>query len=117
MQLSVGSRLWQFNRNRCVYRRDENGRPHGNPIWREHWEQVEIIGETSQSWILPWNKKIPKKQLPEGYVLDESEINRQAYIVENSSRIAQRVQAIQDPDLLMQVAKLIGYEPSCLTND
>lgn len=105
----VGGFVWIFDINVRKYRRDENGRSFGGPIWREHWVRHEITGETSRSWITNRNKKIPKSG-GRGIAFCEEDIDRAAFVEENRYRIGQAVGAIRDYDLLKKVADLIGYK-------
>lgn len=126
-ELKVGSKLWQFDHNRRVYRKDANGISTGGPIWREHWKPVEVVGETRVSWLisssganLRYANKVPKKEFrdgkcPSGYALSEESINREAWVHDNAWHIGQAVTRCQDYDLLKKVADLFGYkdkEPS-----
>lgn len=109
-ELKVGSKIWRFSENRRIYRKDAQGRSYGGPIWREHWQQVEITGETSRSWILR-DKKIPKKgPLPWGYALDEQTIDRAAWVHDNSYLISVEVARERDYDKLQQIAAIVGYK-------
>lgn len=101
--------VWVFDSNRRVYRRDEDGRPYGGPIWREHWRRHEIVGETTRSWITKHGTKIPKKG-GYGIAFTEEEIDRAAYIQDNRHRIADRVLRLDDHDTLKRIAELVGYE-------
>lgn len=101
--------VWLFNVNRRVYRQDENGRSTGGPIWREHWQEHEIVGETSQSYITKWGMKVPKKG-GEGIAFDAAEIDRLAYVHDNRHNIADAVQRCVDYDTLVKIAEIIGYK-------
>lgn len=50
--MKVGDHLWHFDRDRLIYRRDENNRSVGAPIYREHFVQYTITGETKLSWLV-----------------------------------------------------------------
>lgn len=107
--VEVGCAVWVFDINLRKYRRDENGRSVGGPIWREHWQRQEIVGETRRSWITNYGKKIPKAGA-RGIAFSEEEIEREAFVHENSHKIAFEVQQIKDHELLKKVAELIGYK-------
>lgn len=100
---------WIFDQNRRVYRRSKDGRSFGSPIWREHWRKVEIIGETSRSWLTDVDGKIPKKG-GHGIAFSHEDIDKAAF-VQNSWRIADAVRSCRDYDALRKVADAIGYEP------
>lgn len=104
-------RVWVFDYNRRVYRQDEQGRSlHGSPIWREHWREEEVVGETSRSWITRLGRKIPKSGGP-GIAFSEEEIERAEYVHENRHLIADQVRMLTDHDKLCQIAKIIGCKP------
>lgn len=111
----VGMKLWRWNENRRVYGRDpETGRPTGSPIWREHWEPCEIIGETLRSWLVgsPYMKtwadmerkadKVAKKDFPGKYATSEEDIEKAAF-VEGRFRLAEKVRYCTDYDTLKKV--------------
>lgn len=103
----IGMKVWRFDQNRRVYAKDGNGRPvGGRPIWREHWRQLEIVGETSRSWLVGaalWRAdKVPKKNWPGEYAFSEEEIDRRGY-VEDRHRLVRRVQDCRDYDTLKKI--------------
>ncbi len=109
-KVGVGSPVWIFSENRRVYRKDGVG---GGPIWREHWRQDKIIGETSRSWIVgqgSWEQKIPKKGPWHGVAFSEKEIDQAAYVHDNRHRISDAVGRLQDYACLREIAELVGYE-------
>lgn len=108
-QVSIGDPVWVFDINVRKYRKDENGRSFGGPIWREHWRQQEIVGETRRSWITNCGTKIPKSGA-NGVAFSLEEIEREAFIQENRHRIADGVRGVKDYDLLKKIADLIGYK-------
>ena len=55
----LGQTVWVFNENRRVYNKDANGRSVGAPIYREKWIETTITGETTRSWIVSKDIKIP----------------------------------------------------------
>lgn len=50
--MKVGDTLYRFDVNRRVYRKAENGRSTGSPIYSEHFEPRTIGGETKLSWLI-----------------------------------------------------------------
>ena len=110
--MSKPEKVWVFDENRRVYRKDKDGKSLGaGPIWREHWREMKITGETSRSWITEWDRKIPKKGFNPRFVcFSEEEIDRNAWIKENRNKIARVIERHNDYDLLQKVAQLIGYK-------
>ena len=100
--------VWIFDSSRRVYRRDENGRAIGGPVWREHWVGHEIVGETSRSWITEFGRKVPKKG-GYGIAFDAAEIDRQEYIHKHRCKIADAVRRCDDYYTLRQIAEMAGY--------
>lgn len=105
----IGKTIWIFDENRRHYRKDENGRSLGSPIWREHWVAYEVIDETPRSWILRHShRKVPKKG-GYGIAFSIKEIDRLEFITVHRRKIADKVISL-DYDKLKQVADLIGYK-------
>lgn len=98
---------WVFDVNRRRYKVDENGKSTGGPIWREHWAKVEIVGETSRSWVTSYGRKIPKSG-GSGIAFSEEDINRMAF-VEQRWAIANKVRYCTDYETLKQIADAVGY--------
>ena len=98
---------WVFDINKRVYRRDENGKPiGGGPIWREHWRETKIVGETKVSWITEWGKKIPKKG-GRGICFSERELDEAAWVQENRVRLSNAVMSLSDFATLKAVSEIL----------
>ena len=104
MEPHIGMKVWAFDVNNRVYKRDENGKASGGPIWREHWVPMEIVGETSRSGLVgpEWAKKHPeratkiaKRDWPGSLAVSEADIDRRAF-VETRYAIGRRVQNCTD---------------------
>lgn len=107
----VGMTVWKYNPNKRVYQFDANGRAVGSPIWRESWELLKIIGETSRSWIIgpEWmasdlgrGEKIAKREWPGSIALSVEDIDRRAF-VEKAHQLARRVGNCKDYDTLKKI--------------
>ena len=102
-------RVWVIDYNHRVYRRDPvTGHTFGNPIYREHWVEHTIVGETRVSWISSrWKAKIPKKG---GYDIAFSleEVDQKVFIHEQAHLIGARVSSLKDYHLLKKIADLVG---------
>ena len=114
----IGDPVWYFDENHRVYERDENGRSHGGPIWREHWRPAEVVGETRVSWIIGAGTdkrkyeitRIKKKDWPGGLALSQDDIDRREFIA-GSHRIGSRIFACRDYDTLKAISDLLDdYE-------
>ena len=101
-------RCWIFDINRRVYNRDENGKSSGGPIWREHWKEVEIIGETKISWITDYGKKIPKKG-GHGICFSVSELDEKAWVHENRHKIASKITYLDSFEKLQKISEIIKF--------
>lgn len=119
----IGRRVWVFDPNRTVYRRDASGKAIGCPIWREHWRPAIICRETPKFWLVGHGldhdvtlsrclAKLPKKgELPNDVVFDEAEIDRRMWVTKHRLLLANKIRAIECPDTLRKIAELIGFEP------
>jgi len=105
----IGETVWIFDENNRVYKKDENGKSYGGPIWREHWRPLEIVGETRVSWLTKYGHKVPKKGGYK-YCFSEQEINERSYVIANKYKISEIILKL-DYGQLKRVAELIGYEP------
>lgn len=103
-------RCWTLDSNRRAYRKDESGKPFGSPLHRGYWKEVQIVGETSKSWILSNDKKIKKSGDP-NFVFSEEEVEDRIFVGENRIAISNAVRDIYDAETLKAIAKLIGYAP------
>lgn len=112
MEPYVGMRLWEFDDCRRVYRKDASGRSVGSPIWREHWKEVFIVGETRVSWLVgpEWCRnqlnradKLPKKSFPGIYAVSDEDLERRSWVVENCHRLSEAVRSCKDYDVLKTI--------------
>jgi len=114
MEPHIGMKVWAFNVNRRVYERDANGKAMGGPIWREHWEPMFVVGETTQSWLIgsEWMKdrpdthhragKVAKKDWPGSLATSEVDIERAAF-VKQRHKLARRIEACRDYETLKAI--------------
>lgn len=115
--LKIGSTVWLFNVNRRVYaKRDGHG---GGPIYRHHFEPLEIIGETRVSWLCgpAWSpRKVNKKTMETagGYGLSthvfasQQEVDDACWIHENKPAIERAVRTCQDAAILRHIDGVLG---------
>jgi hypothetical protein len=100
-------KLWYFDENRRIYERDTKGNVIGPPIWREHWHEVAIIGETSRSWIISYtNDKVPKKSFPGKYAVSQEQIDRLEF-VSKRYQLSRRIDQCRDYETLQEIKKLL----------
>jgi hypothetical protein len=99
----IGDTIWLFDINRRVYAPDKSG----GPIWREHWRPVEIVSETSRSYVTKYGERCPKKgRDPNVWVWSQAEIDR-AEIVQGSWAIANDVRGCRDADKLLAIRSIL----------
>lgn len=111
----VGMTVWVYDENHRVYKRDENGRACGGPIWREHWRPMEIVGETSRSWLIgmpglhpKWADKVPKRNFPPPNVAtSQDQIDRREFVIESRYHLSRRVAECSDYETLKGVSDLL----------
>jgi hypothetical protein len=130
-QLKIGDSVWIFDSNHRVYPKPEPGHSYagGGPIYREHWRERFIIGETSRSWLIgyrrdgtPVHSRIKvAKTLPgsihcsgRGYgpskiAYSWTEVEADVWAHGHRYPIVRMVERC-DGETLKQVAALIGYE-------
>ena len=94
--------IWQFDVNRRVYLDGRSG-----PSYRHHWHKVNVVGETTVSWILSSGKKVKKSN-----TFSDSDVEDQIYIHDNKYKIADLVQRIDDADILRAVDAIVRPNPS-----
>ena len=111
----VGDSIWVFDINHREYRRDANGRSAGGPIWRKHWVERRIVGETSRSFDLGYYGKCPKKRDATDkhtFAFSIAEIDQIEWAEEHGREIARLVQYGRfSIEQLKQIAEIIGYKP------
>lgn len=104
--------IWVYDGNRRVYNRDENGKAIGSPIYRESWNKYKVISETTRSWVLEYNKKVPKK--PEkwqkhAFAFSEQELEDLIWVDEYAYKISEAVRGA-DVGTLKKIAELMDGE-------
>ena len=115
---AIGDSIWRFDQNRRVYTQREPGKySSGAPIWREHWERMEIVGETRVSWLVGYGAKgrvlhKVRKASPtlRGWAFDDAEIDRLAWVEANVYKLSRAVQDCRDYTTLQRVAEVLRFE-------
>lgn len=122
MSIGIGSTLWMFDINHRVYSAPQPGRLYGVIIWREHWRQMEVVGETRVSWLVGWPGsaatrrdvgRLPKSafrdgKCPRGWALSAEHIDELAWAEEHRHKLADRVHRCDDPRVLRAVWAALG---------
>jgi hypothetical protein len=106
----IGKIIFKYDCNLRYYNRDSDGKSHGAPIYRKSFREHEIVEETSKSWVDRWDNKIPKKG-GHGIAFSEEELDNLFYVHDNQYEISEAVRNVPY-EKLIQVAAVIGYEPS-----
>lgn len=105
--------VWIFDQNRRVYPPTPSGHKwasSGPPIYREHWVKHEVVDETKRSYVTKYGTKVPKTG-GRGFALSEREVDLDVWLHDNRHKICRQIEMMQDAELLMKVAELIGYQP------
>lgn len=115
----VGMKVWTFDQSHRVYARDAKGKAIGGPIWREHWVPLEIVGETSRSWLVghEWARKNPERATkiakaawPANLAVSQEDIDRRAF-VETRHGLARTVENCRDYDTLKTIEAALAGQP------
>ncbi|MBX9604649.1 MAG: hypothetical protein K2Y51_00390 [Gammaproteobacteria bacterium] len=118
-ELKIGDTVYFFDVNYRVYPPKKPGDMFysGPPIYRKHWREREIVGETSRSWVVgPLTTKIPKKgPPPRGWLYSPEDVERNVWINDHRRNIVRAVEKIDARapggyELLRQMAELVGYK-------
>lgn len=110
--LKVGDKIWHFDGNRRVYPPKKPGEifSSGGPIYRHHWHEVEITGETSRSWVTLYGR-CPKARDHHGWALTASEVEDDCWANSHRYAIQRMVERCSDPAKLKQIAAIVGFTP------
>jgi len=103
--------VWLFDVNIREYRRNQEGRSYGGPIWIKHWRKTEIVSETTKSWVTSWGKKISKKG-GRGIAFSWEHVEQMAFIEDNKIELSELVRQIDDYETFMKIAKLARLKES-----
>jgi hypothetical protein len=112
-EIGIGSKVWVFDINQRKY--PDGAGMSALPIWREHWREQEVIGETKRSWLIgyAWNPtKIPKKR--ENFTTlaySQEEIDNLEWVDSHRHKIARRLErVVLTAEQWKQIAAIIGYD-------
>lgn len=103
--------VWYFDYNRRVYSKPGPDRAWGQLIWREHWREVEVTGETARSYVTAFGKMQKKGANPRQWLFTEAEVDEMAWAEEHRHKVARFVERWDLPTpTLRQVAAIVGYK-------
>lgn len=105
---STFPRIWFYDVNRRVYKKNKDGRSYGSPIEFHCWSEIEIVDETSRSWISKRGQKVPKK-CARGFCFSKDEVLQKCFVAENRHKISELVRQLEYCEL-KKVAEIIGYD-------
>ena len=113
--MKVGDKVYTYNENRRVYPEDKT--ISSGPIYREHFELKEIVGETTQSWIVGypgWSADSRacskhKKKADHPSLFSKAEVEEEVYMHDHAYKIANLVHHA-NYKTLKAIANLIGYK-------
>jgi len=115
--VKVGSKAWIFNENRRRYTDPEPGKLYGNIIYREHWEESQVVGQTRDSWLVgaskikvskktgehkrhPWCKKI---------VFSLAAVDDDVWEKKHAVGVSRMLRECHDVSKIRQIAAILGY--------
>jgi hypothetical protein len=120
--MKIGDKLWSFDGNRRHYAGKGLS---ARIIYREHFYPVEIIGETSRSWVIGCEGskneifKVPKSDPSREkhgefsmrpMLFTEQAVNDECWCQENRHKIVRKIEQENDTTILRRVAEIIGFE-------
>lgn len=106
--------VWVFESNRRVYA-DRSNIGQG-PIYREHWVQREIVGETARSWVDKFGKKYPKASVGStdarrnGFLWSQEAVELNVWVHEHRHKLASLLNHGLTDEQVAAVAEAIEYE-------
>ena len=107
--LKVGDKVFVFDDNHREYVRDSNGNSSGGPIYRKHFVETTITGETPRSWITARRPDLKYSKKDGQGLYNAEQVDEAVYVHDHAHKIADRVYRV-DYKTLKAIAKLIGYE-------
>ena len=115
--VGIGSTVWWFDNNCRVYAKSASGGSTGSPIYREHWREAAITGETSRSWVTANRMKFSKTtgEMRDAYgikrcVFSLADVEADCWIHEHAYHVAELVKTCKDVDVLKRIAEIVGYK-------
>lgn len=114
MDIGIGSKVYIYDENHRVYF-DDNGKKTLSPIYKKYFISVEVVGETSRSWLVDsrFNPiKCPKKNpFSHGIIYSQEMMENMVWINSNRWRIIESIRRLEDADRLRKIAEIIDATP------
>ncbi len=107
--LSIGSKVFIFDGNNRVYERSADGRSMGGPIYRKHFREVEITGETPRQWVTGWGKATKKDPYNTGFMTAKM-VDDRVWDKDHRYKITDKINYNASTEQLREIARIIGYE-------
>lgn len=114
-KFSVGQRVWEFDENKRVYRKPEEGRIYsGNPIYAEHFREHVVAEVLPRSYLVRSaghfaTTKYSHEKAERKFRTDEQK-DQQTWMNYHRVMIVEMVRENCDPAVLKRVAEAIGYQ-------
>ena len=114
--VGIGSTVWWFDQNCRVYAKSASGGSTGSPIYREHWRETTITGETLRSWVTLYGKfSKADGTRRDAYgvkrcVFSLADVKADCWIHEHRYAIRTMVGDCDDVDVLKRIAEIVGYK-------
>ncbi|MGH7974861.1 MAG: hypothetical protein ACREBR_05000 [bacterium] len=115
----IGDTVYTFSENRRVYEKQKPGELYsrGGPIYREHFVKQQIVGETTQSWIVAYEGGSPdsasatkhKKKGDYVNIYTAEQVEEQVYHHDHAYYISELVRKA-DYTMLRKIAELLNYQ-------
>lgn len=111
--LGIGSTVWRFDVNCREYQKGPDGRSYGGPIYRAHWRECTIEGETSRSWLIGKYRpeKVPKQGTHRGWAFTFEEVDDNCWIHDHRYGVSRAVNECRDATKLRAIAEIVGWKP------
>jgi hypothetical protein len=121
--MQVGDKVWIFDGNRRSYE-DDKGNKLSSCWYRYHFQEMYILGETKQSWLVGYkgwspedrnNIKVNKKTLEykaeygkDGVLyISEEQVERKIWLNDNGFKIRDKAYNCKDYDKLIKIAEIL----------
>jgi hypothetical protein len=110
--MQIGDTLYNFDVNRRVYTKPENG--FGKIIYSKHFHPLKIIGETRMSWLLEHGYRAKKKgddPMSRGGFYTAEEMADNIWVNDHRHKVRDLLDRAP-AEQIRQVAAVLGYQHS-----